>query len=130
MKLKAYGLTCLPISFTSLVAFFIEKWIESSSLTILLICSVWQYKRELVKLNLEDLANGFIGWWALWGGSNVCVGKLGRIVISYIVERGLSRKFLFIFFAFYFGGRCVFPGCWRKQKKKDCWNVLGDIKTI
>jgi hypothetical protein len=47
-------MTCLPISFTILEAFLIEKWIESSSLTILLICSVWTEKMFLVYRPLKD----------------------------------------------------------------------------
>lgn len=37
------GVTYLPISLTSWEAFLIENWIESSSLTIRFICSVWKY---------------------------------------------------------------------------------------
>lgn len=45
-------LTCLPISLTSWEAFLIEKWIESRSLTIRLICSVWTKKLRTKILNL------------------------------------------------------------------------------
>lgn len=37
------GVTYLPISLTSWEAFLIENWIESSSLTIWFICSIWKY---------------------------------------------------------------------------------------
>jgi hypothetical protein len=36
------GSTWRPISFTNWLAFFSEKWTESSSLPILFICSVWK----------------------------------------------------------------------------------------
>lgn len=53
-------MTCLPISLTNLDAFFIEKWIESSSLTTLLICSV--YKRKRLQPLVPMSKSSFFSW--------------------------------------------------------------------